>query len=67
MRKDEFPIVEKFAQDKVNDALNNVIEDINNLEEHDYCRYEGVNIPPTIDKAEVLAIIKKHLEVIRNE
>lgn len=32
MRKDEFPIVEKFAKDKVKEVLNKVVEDIEELD-----------------------------------
>ena len=45
-------------------AWDKVLKDIGELEEHDYCRCEGVNIPPMVDKGSVLAIIKECLSEV---
>ena len=49
------------------EAWEKVIDAINNLDEHDYCRCEGANIPPMIDKEDVLTIIKMNLCEVENE
>lgn len=46
------------------EAWEKVVDAINNLEEHDYCQSEGANIPPMIDKEDVLNIINMNLSEV---
>ena len=63
---DEVPQAFEMAV-KALEAWEKVIDAVNNLDEHDYCRCEGANIPPMIDKEDVLTIIKMNLCEVENE
>ena len=48
MRRDEFPIVESYAKDKVNEALNELKHEVETLDSK------------SISKKKMLELIKKH-------
>lgn len=60
MRKDEFPIVDKFAKDKVNDMLDKIRAEIDELEIYYDNDYFSVNRDAMFKRNDVLRIIDKY-------
>ena len=61
MRRDEFPIVDKFAKDKVNDVLDKIRAEIDELEIYYDNDYFSGNRDATFKCSDILEIIDKYI------